>query len=84
MTIRKWPICPISALYDFYYPRNINQMPSVIIFVSLDLDIICLSLDRHELKLFHPFLNFSDDHKDNHRLEGNMAKAALKYQLINP
>ncbi len=30
--------CPISALYEKIYPRNINYMPVVNFFVCLDLE----------------------------------------------
>jgi prepilin-type N-terminal cleavage/methylation domain-containing protein len=43
----KWPIGPISALTENFYPRNINHMPAGKIFGSLDLDPICLFLDGH-------------------------------------
>ena len=26
LPIQKWPICPISALCEKFYPRNINYM----------------------------------------------------------
>jgi IS5 family transposase len=50
--IHKWPICPISALYEKFYPRNINHMPPVKFFESLDLDPICLFLDGHVMRLY--------------------------------
>jgi hypothetical protein len=43
--IHKWPICPISALREKFYPRNINLMPAVKFFARLDLEQICLFLD---------------------------------------
>ncbi len=45
MPIHKWPIYPISVLFEKFYPRNINQMPAVKFFAGLDLDQICLFLD---------------------------------------
>jgi hypothetical protein len=35
--IQKWPICPISALPEKFYPRNINHMSLVKFFGRLDL-----------------------------------------------
>jgi flagellar biosynthesis protein FlhB len=46
--IHKWPICPISALCEKFYPLHYNHMPVVKFFASLDLDQICLFLDEHE------------------------------------
>jgi hypothetical protein len=45
--IRKWPICPISALREKFNPRNINPMPPVKFFGRLDLDPIFLFPDGH-------------------------------------
>jgi hypothetical protein len=47
--IHEWPICPISALRENFYPRNINHIPVVKFFVRLDLDQIFRFVDRHEL-----------------------------------
>jgi hypothetical protein len=44
--IHKWPICPISALCEKFYPLHYNHMPVVKFFESLDLDPICLFLDE--------------------------------------
>ena len=49
MSIQKWLICPISALREKFYPRNINYMPVVKFFARLDLDQIFLFLDGHYL-----------------------------------
>jgi hypothetical protein len=49
VSIHKWPISPISALREKFNPRNINPMPAVKFFESLDLDPICLFLDGHAL-----------------------------------
>ncbi len=45
--IHKWPIFPISALCEKFYPRNINHMPAAKFFARLDLDQIYLFLDGH-------------------------------------
>ena len=47
--IHQWPICPISALCSKFNPRNINYMPAVKFIARLNLDPICLFLDRHYL-----------------------------------
>ena len=47
MPIHKCPIGPISAFYEKFYPRNINHIPPVTFFESLDLDPIDLFMDRH-------------------------------------
>ena len=47
--IHKWPIFPISVLREKINSRNINHMPAVKFFARLDLDQICLFLDRHSL-----------------------------------
>jgi hypothetical protein len=49
--IHKWPICPLSAFYEKFNPRNINHMPAVKFLARLDLDQICLFLDGHQLEL---------------------------------
>ncbi len=51
LPIQKWPIRPISALHEKFNPRNINYMSVVKFFVRLDLDLICLILDAHYLKM---------------------------------
>jgi len=38
LSINKWPICPISALCEKFYPLHSNHMPVVKFFASLDLD----------------------------------------------
>jgi hypothetical protein len=54
--IHKWPICPISALFSKFIPRNIDHMypkgtscgaPADKFFAGLDLNQICLFLDEH-------------------------------------
>jgi hypothetical protein len=49
VSIRKWPIRPISALRENFNPRNINHMPAVKFFGRLDLDQIILFPDGYEL-----------------------------------
>jgi hypothetical protein len=45
--IHKWLFCPISALREKFYPRNINYMPPVKFFARLDLDQNRSFLDGH-------------------------------------
>jgi hypothetical protein len=45
--IHKWLFCPISALREKFYPRNINYMPPVKFFVRLELDQNRSFLDGH-------------------------------------
>jgi hypothetical protein len=47
VTIHKWPICSISALFSKFIPRNINHMPADEFYARLDLNQICLFLDEH-------------------------------------
>ena len=47
--IHKWLFCPISALREKFYPRNINYMPPVKFFARLDLDQNPSFLDGHYL-----------------------------------
>jgi hypothetical protein len=49
MPIHKWLFCPIAALYEKFYPRNINDMPPDKFFARLDLDRNPLFLDGHEV-----------------------------------
>jgi hypothetical protein len=55
--IQKWPICPLSALREKIYPRNIDPLPledpelligAVKFFEGLDPNPIGLFLDGHQ------------------------------------
>lgn len=51
--VQKCPNCPISALQELFYPRNISHMPVVKLYLHLDLDQIRLFMDGHDL-IDHP------------------------------
>ena len=85
------PFFPNSALCSKNYPRNINHMPAVIFFSSLDFGKNCYSRTASYARALRRIGNYFDGQLDNlsqdqlldyfHELSGSHSWSAVKLDL---